>query len=112
MGEHGIKRRRPVFRGRVIDVALETVELPTGQEAELEIVRHPGGAAAVAIDNQERVCLLRQYRHAGDGWLWADARDPGVPTSSLLAKLVRAVDELLAEPEGDPGENPDPRSSA
>jgi A/G-specific adenine glycosylase len=48
----------------------------------------------------------------GDGWQWADARNPGVPTSSLLAKLVRAVDELLAEPDGHPGGKRDPRSSA
>jgi A/G-specific adenine glycosylase len=28
-----------------------------------------------------------------DGWLWTDARSPGVPTSSLLAKLVRVFDQ-------------------
>jgi ADP-ribose pyrophosphatase len=80
MAEGVIKARRPVFRGQVIDVALETVELPTGREAELEIVRHPGGAAAVALDPAGRVCLLRQYRHAAGGWLWelpAGKIDPG-----------------------------------
>lgn len=59
-----------VYRGRVIDVALERVELPNGHRAELEIVRHPGGAAVVALDERHRVCLLYQYRYVAGGWLW------------------------------------------
>jgi 8-oxo-dGTP pyrophosphatase MutT (NUDIX family) len=61
---------RTVFTGRIIRVNLETVRLPNGHVAELEIIRHPGGAAIVAVDNSARVCLLRQYRHAVDGWIW------------------------------------------
>ena len=64
-----IMKRVPIFKGRVIDIGLETVALPNGNQVELEIIRHPGGAAAVALDDQRRVCLLRQFRHAGDGWL-------------------------------------------
>jgi ADP-ribose pyrophosphatase len=73
-------KRRSVYQGRVVDLGLETVELPNGESVELEIVRHPGGAAVVALDAQDRVCLLRQYRHAGGGWLWelpAGKIDPG-----------------------------------
>jgi len=58
------------FRGRVITVNVETVRLPNGQVDDLEIVHHPGGAAAVALDTEERVCLLRQYRHAAGGYVW------------------------------------------
>src|SRR6185295_10229901 len=36
----------------------------------LEIVRHPGGAAAVAVDSDRRICLLRQFRHAADGFIY------------------------------------------
>lgn len=61
---------RSIYRGKIVDLRLETVELPNGESAELEIVGHPGGAAAVALDDQDRVCLLRQYRHAAGGWLW------------------------------------------
>jgi 8-oxo-dGTP pyrophosphatase MutT (NUDIX family) len=59
-----------VFRGRIIDVTVDRVVLPNGVECELEIIHHPGGAAAVAIDARQRVCLVRQYRHAVKGWLW------------------------------------------
>jgi ADP-ribose pyrophosphatase len=52
-------------------------------------VHHPGGAAAVAIDAQERVCLLRQYRHAADGWLWelpAGKLEPDEPPLSTAQR--------------------------
>jgi ADP-ribose pyrophosphatase len=49
---------------------VESVDLPDGRSLELEVVRHPGGAAIVAVDGEGRVCLLRQYRHAAGGWLW------------------------------------------
>ena len=84
--------RRTVFRGRVVDVDLETVRLPNGRECDLEIIRHPGGAAAVALDAQGRVCLLRQYRHAGSGWLWelpAGKLEPGEdPFSTARRELI------------------------
>jgi ADP-ribose pyrophosphatase len=61
---------RPVYQGRAVRLDLERVVLPNGHEIELEIIRHPGGAATVAVDERDRVCLLRQYRHAAGGWLW------------------------------------------
>ena len=61
--------RKEIFEGRVIKVSVDTVDLPNGVRLPLEIVRHPGGAAAVAIDADNRVCLLRQYRHAAGGYI-------------------------------------------
>jgi len=63
-------QQRTIFEGRIIRLTLDTVQLPNGATAELEIVHHPGGAAVVALDAGGRVCLLRQYRHAAGGWLW------------------------------------------
>lgn len=59
-----------LYSGKVITFNREWVELPDGQQCELEIIHHPGGAAIVALDEQGRVCLLRQYRHAAKGWIW------------------------------------------
>lgn len=58
------------FTGRIIRVTTDVVVLPNGHRAELEVVHHPGGAAAVALDAERRVCLLRQYRYVAGGWLW------------------------------------------
>lgn len=70
MSTNRVKHRRSIYRGKVIDLDLETLELPNGEAVELEIIRHPGGAVAVALDEADRVCLLRQFRHAAGGWLW------------------------------------------
>jgi ADP-ribose pyrophosphatase len=61
---------REIYRGRVVSLNVEDVELPTGHRLPLEIVHHPGGAAVVALDAARRVCLLRQFRHAAGGWVW------------------------------------------
>ncbi|MGD9599525.1 MAG: NUDIX hydrolase [Steroidobacteraceae bacterium] len=82
------------FRGRIVTANIEVVELPNGQRVTLDIVRHPGGAAVVAIDADRRVCLLRQYRHAIDGWITelpAGKLEPGEPP------LVTAQRELVEE---------------
>jgi 8-oxo-dGTP pyrophosphatase MutT (NUDIX family) len=71
-----------VFQGRVITVNVEQVLLPNGETARYEIVYHPGGAAIVAVDSEQRVCLLRQYRPAAKGWVWelpAGRLEPGEP---------------------------------
>jgi len=62
--------RKKIYDGRVIQVSVDTVDLPNGVRVPLELVRHPGGAAAVAIDAENRVCLLRQYRHAAGGYIY------------------------------------------
>ncbi len=83
--------RKPVFAGRLVNLAVESVTLPNGVVAELEIVHHPGGAAVVALDDRNRVCLLWQYRYASGGWLWelpAGKLDPGeTPESTALREL-------------------------
>jgi len=76
-----------VFTGRVIEVNIERVELPNGTTATLEVIHHPGGAAVLALDAANRVCLLRQFRHAAGGWVWElpagkiDNREPPFDTA-------------------------------
>jgi len=82
------------FRGRIIRVTTDEVRLPNGHLASLEVVHHPGGAAAVAIDAEGRVCLLKQYRYVANGWLWelpAGKLEPNEPP------LTTAQRELIEE---------------
>lgn len=72
--------RTPLYRGSLVDLGRERFTRPDGREQQLEVVRHPGGAAIVALNAEQAVCLLRQYRHAAGGWLWelpAGKLEPG-----------------------------------
>jgi 8-oxo-dGTP pyrophosphatase MutT (NUDIX family) len=80
--KHVTDERKFVYRGKIVSLYLERVTLPNGAVADFEIVQHPGGAAVVALDQDDRVCLLRQFRHVAGGWLWelpAGKLDPGEP---------------------------------
>ena len=91
---------KPIYKGKVIDLNLETVELPNKQMCELEIVHHPGGAAALALDDAQRVCLLRQFRHAADGWLWelpAGRLDAGEQPLATAQRELREEAGLVAQ---------------
>src|SRR5665648_894467 len=52
------------------DVARETVELGESGTVTREFVRHPGAVAVIALDPDDRVLLLRQYRHPVGAELW------------------------------------------
>lgn len=53
-----------VYRGRVVKLDLVTVELPNGEIVMREIVTHPGAVALVALDDENQVLLVRQFRSA------------------------------------------------
>lgn len=56
--------RRRLHGGRVFEVLAESIRLPSGRGQELDIVRHPGAVAIAALDDDGRLVLVRQYRHA------------------------------------------------
>jgi 8-oxo-dGTP pyrophosphatase MutT (NUDIX family) len=88
------QKHQRLYHSSTLILNRETVTFPDGKEAELEIVRHPGGAAVVALNNRDEVCLIRQYRHAAGGWIWevpAGRREPDE------APLLTAQRELAEE---------------
>ena len=52
-----------VHRGRVLEFRVDTVERADGRRARRDVAGHPGAVAIVALDPEERVLLVRQYRH-------------------------------------------------
>ena len=85
-----------IHRGSLITLARETAQLPNGHNLPLEIVRHPGGAAVVAVNSENRVCLLKQYRHAVNvDQLWE--LPAGCIDSNDSTPLVTAQRELKEE---------------
>jgi ADP-ribose pyrophosphatase len=58
--------RRYLYRGRILNLRLDTVALPQGGTAQREIVEHGNVAAIVPVDDQGNVLLVRQFRLAVD----------------------------------------------
>jgi ADP-ribose pyrophosphatase len=84
--------RRPIYEGRIVNLGLETVHLPNGHELELEVIRHSGASAVVPVLPDGQVVLIRQYRHAGGGFLLelpAGRLEPGEAPEQCAARELR-----------------------
>ncbi len=96
---------REIHRGRIIHLFVESVTLPNGHRLDLEIVRHPGAAAIVALTGQDEVLLVRQFRHAAGGYIYEipagklDGEAPDVCARRELAEEA-GVEAAAWEPLG------------
>ncbi len=83
---------REIYRGRIVHLQLEEVVLPSGARVALEVVHHPGAAAVVALDEQEQVVLVHQFRHAAGGFIWevpAGTLHPGETPVACAGRELR-----------------------
>ncbi|MDE6454533.1 MAG: NUDIX hydrolase [Dysosmobacter sp.] len=55
--------REDKFKGRILTVHVDTVELPGGRTATREVADHPGGVAVLALDGDNCVLAVTQYRY-------------------------------------------------
>lgn len=68
----GLISSRPIHKGPVVDLRVDTVRFPDGSTGELEMVRHSGAAAILPVlgpGPDPDILLIRQYRYAADGYL-------------------------------------------
>ena len=91
---HASSNRRERFGGKVWDVVTEDVEFENSTAAR-DVLIHPGAVAVIALDDAERVLLIRQYRHAVGTYLFE-------PPAGLLDAVgepphLTAVRELAEE---------------
>ena len=59
---------KEIFKGRVIDLYVEEVELPNGKTSTREIVKHPGAVAVIAITPENKILMVQSNvpcRHQG-----------------------------------------------
>jgi ADP-ribose pyrophosphatase len=53
-----------IHRGRYLEFRVETIERPDGTRSTRDIVGHPGAVAVLAVDDEGRLLLVRQWRVA------------------------------------------------
>jgi 8-oxo-dGDP phosphatase len=64
MNAYSVEDSRRTCEGRLSSIRVDRVRMPDGSVVEREIVEHPSAVAVVPVDDEGRVVLLRQYRHA------------------------------------------------
>lgn len=52
-----------IYRGKIVTLTVDQARLPDGTLALREVVYHPGGVAILALDQDNTVTLVRQYRY-------------------------------------------------
>lgn len=53
-----------LYNGKVLNLRLDEVELPNGNKAKREVVEYSGAVAVVALNAQNEVLMIRQFRYA------------------------------------------------
>lgn len=90
---HEVQSSHMAFRGRVWSVRRDAVDFG-GSTHERDVLVHPGAVAIIALDEQDRVLLIRQYRHPvamllfepPAGLLDVSGEDPWLTASRELAE--------------------------
>lgn len=59
--ERTLESRR-IYEGRIVNLRVDTVELPNGETSTREVVEHKGAVAIVPMLDHEKVVLVRQFR--------------------------------------------------
>ena len=89
-----INSRKTLYQGRVFTLIRENVTLDNGVTADMEFVAHPGATAIIAMLNESRVLLLKQYRHSLREYIWEIPAGTLDPQESVINCAKR---ELIEE---------------
>ena len=67
--KYKVIKSKEVWSGHVVKVHVDDVRMPQGNIAQREVVSHIGAVGVLPITAQNKVVLVRQYRHAVRGYL-------------------------------------------
>jgi ADP-ribose pyrophosphatase len=90
--EEKILASEPLYEGKLVSLYRDTVQLPDGQQAFRETIKHPGAVAMVPLLPGGDVLLVRQYRTAAQKVLLeipAGTLEPGEDPLEAAARELR-----------------------
>ncbi len=62
MAAESILETQTIYEGRVVNLYLETVQLPDGKTAIREVIRHGGAVAVIPLHSDGQITMVRQHR--------------------------------------------------
>jgi 8-oxo-dGDP phosphatase len=92
--EYQVLARRERMRSRVFTVVTDSVSMPGDLVSDRDYLLHPGAVGVVALDADDRVALIYQYRHPVRTRLWElPAGLLDVPGENLVVAAARELAE-------------------
>ena len=55
-----------IYESGFVSISRDKVRLPNGNEGQRIVIRHPGAACVLAVTDEEKVVLVRQWRYAAN----------------------------------------------
>ena len=87
-----------VFTSNVFSLRSDRVRLPSGLEATIPLIRHPGSVVLLPTPDPGHIVLVRQYRYAIDRWTWelpAGTISPGeTPKQAAIRECHEEIEKL------------------
>lgn len=62
--EEKTMKTEKIYEGKILNLRIDTVELPDKKYSKREIVEHPGAVAIIALTEENEIVLVKQYRKA------------------------------------------------
>jgi ADP-ribose pyrophosphatase len=87
--------RTTVHTGRIFQIEIDVVKLPSGHTVDMEIVRHPGSVVLLPIPTPGSIILIRQFRYTIDRWIWELPAGSLKPTEDPDAAAARECEEEI-----------------
>lgn len=100
MGAKPETKTNRIYEGRVVNLRLDTLRLPNGREAKMEIVEHAEVVHVLPVDEDGRLLLVRQYRAAAGKELLetpAGGIEPGEDVETAAQRELREETGYRAE---------------
>jgi ADP-ribose pyrophosphatase len=89
-----INNRTTVYHGKVFELIRENVTLENGTTTDVEFIEHPGATAVIPFLDDNRIVLLKQYRHALKKHIWEIPAGTLDPQEEIISCAKR---ELIEE---------------
>ena len=86
-----VRSSRTAYVGRIMALRVDEASMPGGGSAVREVIEHPGAVAVAAVDDEERIVLVHQYRHPVRQTLWE------LPAGLVDVEGERLVDAAARE---------------
>ena len=94
-----VHKTETVYKGELFSFVREDITLPNGARTEMAVVRHPGSTGIVPLLDDEKVVMVKQYRHSVGDYLLeipAGTMEPGESPLNCARRELEEETGLMA----------------